>query len=56
MTPQELFIIKESLHLLASKAHQDLINGDLLAGDYFDAIAQLEQQFTNAYYSSKGIA
>lgn len=54
MTAQELFIIKSALHLLAEKNHQELLNGDVVAGNDFDAIAELEKSFVIAYQEKVG--
>jgi hypothetical protein len=50
MTEKQLFIIREALSLLAEKTQADRDN----FGD-FDTIAKLENDFTIAYYSMKGI-
>lgn len=49
MNKEELFFIKEALHLLAEKAHLD----NYCDSD-FDTIAQLEKDFTNTYYLEIG--
>lgn len=54
MTARELFLVKTALNLLADQMHQDLLNGDVLADNDFDAVAELEKSFVIAYQEKVG--
>lgn len=54
MTARELFLVKTALNLLADQMHQDLLNGDVLADNDFDVVAELEKSFVIAYQEKVG--
>ena len=55
MTANDLFLIKNALHLLAEKTQKELMNGDALANRVFDEIVELEKYFVISYYEAKGM-